>query len=118
MGLLQVRNEDRGALLGDRVRLADSYLTRLRGLLGTQGLESGQGLLISPSRGVHMFGMRYPLDVLLLDEAQRVKKCYVGLEPGKATGMHRGVRYALELPVGTIESTQTQEGDEIRWTPS
>ncbi len=96
--------------------MADRYLTRLRGLLGRPGLEAGEGLLIIPSRGVHMFGMKFPLDVLLLDDERRVRKLYPGLEPGQNTGMHRGIRYALELPVGMIEASMTQEGDELSWT--
>jgi uncharacterized membrane protein (UPF0127 family) len=47
-----------------------------------------------------------------------VRKVYQNLEPGQNTGMHRGIRYALELPVGVIEATQTQEGDELSWTTS
>jgi uncharacterized protein len=114
--MAEIRNATRATELGDRVRVADSYLSRLRGLLGRKGLDEGEGLLIVPSRGVHMFGMKFPLDVLLLDEDRRVRKVYPGLAPGQNTGMHRGVRFALELPVGMIEASMTQEGDELTWT--
>ena len=110
-----VKNRSRGTVLGERIEIADSFFTRLRGLLGRNGLGQGEGLLIVPSRGVHMFGMRFPLDVLLLDSERRVAGRYLGLAPGKATGMHRGIRYALELPVGMIESTSTGEGDSLDW---
>jgi uncharacterized membrane protein (UPF0127 family) len=110
-----VKNRSRGTVLGEQIEVADSFFTRLRGLLGRDGLGTGEGLLIVPSRGVHMFGMRFPLDVLLLDDQRRVAGSYPRLEPGKATGMHRGIRYALELPVGMIESTSTGEGDSLDW---
>jgi uncharacterized protein len=113
-----LENRTRGEVLGTGIGVADNYWTRLRGLLGRKGLAPGEGLLIVPSRGVHMFGMRFPLDVLLLDEGRTVRKVYQNLEPGQNTGMHRGIRYALELPVGVIEATQTQEGDELSWTTS
>ena len=116
--MLTVMNPTRGSDLGSRIRLADSYWSRLRGLLGRKGLDSGEGLLISPSRGVHMFGMRFAIDVLLLDEDRRVRKMFPALAPGRNTGMHRGIRYALELPVGVIEASRTQEGDELTWTRS
>jgi uncharacterized protein len=116
--LARSANVTRSRALGDRIHIANTYFTRLRGLLGRKGLEPGEGLLIVPSRGVHMFGMRFPLDVLLLDEERRVRKLYPNLQPGKTTGMHRGIRFALELPVGTIAATETQEGDEITWTTS
>jgi uncharacterized protein len=111
-----ISNAARGTVLGTNVGLASTRFTRLRGLLGRKGLELGEGLLIVPSRGVHMFGMRFPLDVLLLDENRIVRRLFPNLRPGKTTGMHRGIRFALELPVGTIAATDTQEGDELTWT--
>lgn len=116
MRTVRVRNCSRGALLGSHVGMADGWWRRLRGLLGRAGLDRGEGLLIAPSRGVHMFGMRFPLDVLLLDGERRVRSVHVDLQPGRTTGMHRDVRYALELPVGTIESSGTETGDELEWT--
>jgi uncharacterized membrane protein (UPF0127 family) len=112
---VRIQNRSRGTVLGERIEVADGFFTRLKGLLGRDGLGTGEGLLIVPSRGVHMFGMRFALDVLLLDSERRVAARYPALAPGKATGMHRGVRYALELPVGTIDSTSTGEGDSLDW---
>lgn len=97
--------------------MADTFWTRLRGLLGHPPLEQGEGLLIAPSRGVHMFGMRHPLDVLLLNPGRQVVACYPGLRPWRTTGIHHEARYALELPPGTIERTGTDRGDQLEWTP-
>jgi uncharacterized protein len=114
--MLEVRNECRDRVLGDRIGHADGRWSRLRGLLGRKGLAEGEGLLISPSRGVHMFGMRFPLDIVLLDAEGTVREVYPGLAPGRTTGMHKGVRHALELPVGVIASSGTQTGDKVQWT--
>jgi len=112
---VDVRNETRDRRLGGRVGLADGFWTRLRGLLGRPPLEAGSGLLITPSRGVHTWGMRYPLDVLLLDGARRVVAAYRGLGPWRSTSLHREARHALELPAGTIDRTGTLEGDVVTW---
>jgi uncharacterized membrane protein (UPF0127 family) len=113
MKQIRVWNRSRGTILGLRVEVADSFWTRLRGLLGRPGLPIGHGLLIAPSRGVHMYGMRFSLDVLLLDGERRVERMFAGLAPGQATGMHKGIRFALELPVGTIVGSGTREGDTL-----
>lgn len=118
MKRVEVWNRSRGTLLGGRVEVADSFWTRLRGLLGRSGLGDGEGLLIDPSRGIHMFGMRFPLDILLLDEQRRVEMRYQRLAPGKTTGMHGKIRFALELPVGTIDGSGTREGDTLDWEQS
>lgn len=112
---LHVRNRTRDTVLGDRIALADRFWSRLKGLLGRTGLGEGEGLLIEPSRGVHMYGMRFSLDVLLLDGDRQVKAGFPGLAPGQVTGIRKGVRYALELPVGTIATSGTREGDILDW---
>lgn len=112
---IRVLNADRQVELGDRIRVADSVWSRLRGLLGHPEPEPGEGLLIDPSRGVHMFGMSYPLDVLILDADRRVLACYASLPPGGRSAMLRDGRYALELPVGTIQATDTRVGHLLQW---
>ena len=115
--LLRVENETRGSTLGERIRVADGWWSRLRGLLGRPEPDAGEGLLIDPSRGVHMFGMRYPLDVLLVDEERRVLTVHESLEPWSRTRYHPDARYALELPTGTIQASGTETGDRLAWTP-
>lgn len=115
MERVRVENGERDAELGDRIAVADGWWSRLRGLLGRPPLEPGEGLLIAPSKGVHMYGMRYAIDVLLLDRERRVLATYPGLAPGRRTPLHRRARYALELPEGTIEASGTREGDVLRW---
>ncbi len=102
-------------MLGDRIGLADGFWTRLRGLLGRPEPQVGEGLLIVPSSGVHMYGMKYPLDVLFLGPDGRVVALYPGLEPGSRTKVHRGARAALEVPVGLIDDSGTQQGDLLEW---
>lgn len=56
------RNEQR--LLD--VRIAETYFSRLRGLLGIQ-LAPDVALYISPCRSIHMWGMGHALDVIFVD---------------------------------------------------
>lgn len=117
MKRIGVRNRTRERSLGERIALADGFWTRLRGLLGRPEPRTGEGMLISPSRGVHMYGMKYALDVILADAKGRVVALYPGLAPGKRTRVHRDAGYALEVPVGTIEATGTDRGDLLEWLP-
>jgi uncharacterized protein len=115
--LLQVDNASRGTSLGGRIELAASYLARLRGLLGRPPLLAGEGLLIAPSRGIHMYGMRFPLDVVFLSESGAVVALHAGLRPWRRTAYVRAARYALELPVGSIGASRTEVGDQVIWAP-
>ena len=114
---LRVLNLDRDAVLGTRVGLADGWWSRGRGLLGRRALHSGEGLLLTPCRSVHMFGMRFPLDVAFLDGEGTVVGQYPDLAPWRRTRWHRAARHALELPAGTLAATGTAPGDRVTWAP-
>ncbi|HKP48867.1 MAG TPA: DUF192 domain-containing protein [Gemmatimonadales bacterium] len=116
MRLLRVVNTRDDRELGGRVLLANRWLTRLRGMLARPAPLPGEGLLLSPCRSVHMFGMRYPLDVAFLDDRGGVVASYPALAPGARTRWHRQAVHALELPAGTLESSGTRVGDVLIWS--
>jgi protein-S-isoprenylcysteine O-methyltransferase Ste14/uncharacterized membrane protein (UPF0127 family) len=103
-------------VLADRLRVADTHWTRLRGLLGTRGLEPGEGLWIRPCNQVHMFGMRYPIDVVFLDDAGRVLRTVDALQPGCVSPRVRGAASVLELPAGTVARAGLTEGARVAIT--
>lgn len=118
MNRVSVMNRTRERLLGMRVGLADSWWLRLRGLLGRPELEPGEGLLLVPCSAVHTYGMKYPLDVLLLTRRGTVLATFPELAPWGRTPRLSDARYALELPAGTIEATGTRPGDRLAWFAS
>ena len=61
-------NATRGTVLGESIRVADTGLSRIVGLLGERALLPDEGLLIVPSQGVHTLGMLFPIDVVVLDD--------------------------------------------------
>lgn len=108
-----IRHSDSGALLGARVEVADGPLSRLKGLIGRDELNDGEGLLLTPCQAVHMYGVRFPVDVVFLDDTYAVVAVYQALEPGTRTQTHREARYALKLPVGSIAKAGLGLGDRL-----
>jgi uncharacterized membrane protein (UPF0127 family) len=113
--VIRVVNSARGVELGDRVRVADRWWPRLRGLIGHPQLTEGEGLLIESCQGVHMYWMKYAIDVAMLDKDKQVVELYPSLRPGKRSRMHWNARYALELPTGSLTRTGTEIGDQLDW---
>ena len=111
--MYSVRHATRGELLAARVRVADRAWSRLKGLIGESSLDVGEGLLFTSCQAVHMYGMRFPLDVVFMDESGAVVATYEELKPGHRTTVHRDAYYALELPAGTIQRTGTLVGDRV-----
>ncbi len=108
-----IRHSETGAVVGDRVELANRPWTRLKGLIGRDELMEGEGLILAPCQAVHMYGVRYPIDVVFLDECYAVVAIYEALEPGTRTQTHREAHYALELPVGTTTRSGLRIGDRV-----
>ncbi len=115
---LRISNPIRQSVLGDRIGIADTTLTRFVGLMGRGSLAPGHGLLIRPSNGVHTLWMRFSIDVLLLDREHRVLSVYGNLRPFRITAINWKASTALELPSGTIALTNTQLGDQLQLTPA
>lgn len=112
---LRIRQLQRDIVLATRVGLANKPWSRLKGLLGRSHLGPDEGLLLSPCKAVHMWGMKFSLDVAFLDASGCIIATYAELEPGQRTKMHRLARYALELPAGTLARTGTGRGDFLTW---
>ena len=107
-----VRNETRDTTLGDRVQRADSLVSRGVGLLGRGSLAVGEGVHFVPCDSIHMFFMRFAIDVVYLDRDLRVLKTVEALKPWRISGA-RGAKSALELPAGAIAASGTVRGDQL-----
>jgi len=110
---IRVRNLSRDTELADRAAVADTFWRRLKGLLGRDGLEPGEGLVIQPCDSIHMFGMRFPLDVLHLDRSGKVLKVVANIKPNHLGPIVWRSRTVIELPAGTAAATGTVPGDQI-----
>jgi|GEM_PF-319871 len=115
---MRVVNRTRKTVLGDKVRTAGTFLSRLVGLLGTAGIEEGGGLWIVPCRSVHTLGMRYPIDVAFVDARGIVVGVLGGLPPNRIGRVFRHARGALELRAGVLAATGTAPGDRLEFKPA
>lgn len=110
---VRVANLTRHTTVAERCRVASSARDRTVGLLGTKDLRRGEGLLIERSPSIHMFFMRYAIDVVFIDRHLRVRRLVRDLRPWRLVAWARGARDCIELPTGTIARTQTAIGDQL-----
>ena len=106
-----LRRED-GTSVCERCLLAETALTRMKGLLGRRELPSGEGILLKPASSVHMAFMRFPIDAVFLDRDMRVVKVAADLAPWRAAGA-RGSKSVLELPAGEAARRGLSVGDRL-----
>ena len=116
-GYCQIAQESQTKVIGNRIMVADGFLSRFKGLLGRTGLDEGEGLLISPCWSIHCIGMRFAIDAIFLDKQYRVVAIYPDLKPG-AMASNRKARYVLELKAGEAARHDIQVGELLRIEPS
>lgn len=114
---LRVVNETRQSIIGGQIHLADTVLARMRGFLLRRRPEAGEGIFLNPCKGVHMYWMRFPLDVLFVDRHGTVLAVHENLQPGRRTPVYRAAQCAIEVPAGTVAASGTRAGDRLSWRP-
>src|SRR5436305_449566 len=105
-----VRRSADGAVVCERCEIPESAFGRMRGLLGRDGLEPGGGMLIDRAPSIHMFFMRFAIDVVFLDRDRKVVRVVERLRPWRVASARRAVA-ALELPAGAAAAAGVAVGD-------
>ena len=111
---MRVVNRDRGTVLAEAADVADTSAKRRTGLLKHSSLLPGEGLWIAPCESVHSFGMKFAIDLVYLDRKRKVRKVRKNMVPRRVSACLTA-HSVLELPVGVIESSRTEAGDQLEF---
>ena len=106
-------NVGTGQPIARRVTRAESYVSRLIGLLGRRGLADDEGLWLEPCDSIHTFFMRFPIDVAFVDRHGFVIRCIERLRPWRATRLYAKARACIELAAGTLAAAGVREGSRL-----
>jgi hypothetical protein len=112
-------NRTRGTVLCDHLESAGGLAGQGRGLLGRDGLSAGAGMLFVsslPLMWMHMFFMRFAIDIVFLGRDGRVLHICHELRPWRLSPVVWRARKALELSAGAAAASSTQTGDLIELT--
>jgi uncharacterized membrane protein (UPF0127 family) len=115
--LMSARLAD-GTVIADCIKTADSYGSRLLGLMGRRALEPGEGLWFPGSDSIHMMFMRMPIDVLFLGEpdadgTRKVVDLRHRLPAWRGAAWVRGAKGCLEIESGVLAARGIKRGDHI-----
>ena len=108
-----VYNKTKETFLAFRVKVADSILGRLVGLLGRRSLQPDSGVWIVPANAIHTIGMLFSFDLVLIDKEFKVVGLRELVRPFRITWPERHAESVLELPAHTIFRSRTQIGDQL-----
>ena len=88
-----------GRVLASNVRIADSFFTRFRGLMGKKSLGDEEGLLLMRCSSIHCFFMKIPIDAVYLTKNMTVLGIET-LKPWRVGRFIKGTANVLELKAG------------------
>lgn len=111
---MPVINVSKKTWLATKVRHADNFVTRLVGLLKRTNLAPEEALWLSPSKGIHTIGMKFPIDVVFLNRDNFVVGLISGMAPYRISGIRFNAFSVLELPNSTIRKSRTEIGDQLK----
>src|SRR5260370_10422520 len=108
-------NQTRGTVVCEKLEDAGGLGGQSRGLLGRDGLEPGAGMRFengrfTPMMWMHMFFMRFAIDIVFLDRGGRVLKVDRNLKPWRVSAIVFGARVPLRLSPGAAGTPPTQQG--------
>jgi uncharacterized protein len=108
-------NRTRHSYLATHLTVAGTHWSRLRGLVGRDAAEFGEGdgLWIVPCRGVHTFAMSFPIDVIYLNAKKVVVCMEENLKPWRMGRISLKAASVIELPGKSLQANGTRVGDEI-----
>lgn len=99
---------DSGIIL--QVKIADTFLTRLCGLMMRRPLPPATALLIAPCNSIHMCFMRFAIDAVYLDRQGKILKITRHLRPWLGLSACWHAYSVLEMTAGQADALGLQPG--------
>jgi uncharacterized protein len=112
MRYVRVLNRTTDKVLAERAAVAETLWDRFRGLQLRADLPRGEGLVILPCESIHMFFMRFPIDVVFATREGRVVRVGRRRQPWTVGPFAPRALYCVELPAGA--AAETSEGHTIQ----
>ena len=112
----RVVNERTGRVVLTAARRAEGPWGSFKGLMFRGGLPPGHGLVFRKVAGVHTQFMRFPIDLIFLDKANRVTKVREAMPPWRFD--FTNAAGVIEMNPGAARAMDIQPGDRLRFEPN
>lgn len=126
---MKIRNNSTDKIITSQCEIADDFFSRLKGLMFSS--YEKDLLLISPtenisSSSIHMFFMKFPLDVIWINSKMKIVDIKKEILPinflkpktWKIYKPKQPAKYVLELKSGKIGKSNTKIGDKVQFLTS
>lgn len=85
-----------------KLKTYNTFLKRLKGLMFQRKPIKNEAIILEPCNSIHMFFMFFPIDVVFLDQENRVVKVKENVKPWTVIFPVKNAYKTIEMPVGSI----------------
>ena len=107
---MKITNVTKNKVIADNALEPKGFISQSIGLIGA---KKPYPLILRTSLGIHTFGVRFPIDILVLDKGDSVVSVKESLAPFRIFVWNPKFSKVIELPAGTIKKTKTSVGDKL-----
>ena len=102
MFLLKLIAEDHIVEIPINISKYNTFFNRLRGLMFRLKPIVNEGIILEPCNSIHMFFMFFPIDVVFLDDQNRIVYLKENVRPWSVILPKKHAQSVIELPTETI----------------
>lgn len=106
-------SQTKNSLVLEDLKIASSFYSRAKGLLGRERLEPQEGLWILRTFAIHTFFMKFPIDCVFVDQNLKVVGLRSGVKPWRMTTPVWRASHVIEVCQGTVQQRGIEIGDQL-----
>jgi Uncharacterized conserved protein len=109
---MEIYNKTKKVLLSSDAIAADTFIKRLKGMIGWKMSNSSKSILLIPCRSVHSFFMVFPIHLIFLDKKLKVVKIIKHFKPWRVSPYVWRAVSVMEIEAWE-EELEVDEGDDL-----
>lgn len=94
-----------------QVEVADSFASRLVGLMGRTNMQADSAMWIHQCNSIHTCFMKFPIDCVFVDKKLQIKRIVKQVAPWRLVWPIWGAHSVFEMPAGKASELNLKEGD-------
>ena len=111
---MKIINVTKATVLVTKVEIADTMISRMVGLLNRDSLGQDEAIVITKCKSIHMFFMRFPIDVIFVDRENHIVGVVERIKPFRLSPTFFKASYAIELAEGMVGRSHSTVGDTLK----
>ncbi|MBC77085.1 MAG: hypothetical protein CME64_13810 [Halobacteriovoraceae bacterium] len=104
---MRIVHKKTNKVIASQVRVANTFLSRLKGLMFIKQMKGFDAMLIENTNSVHNCFVRFSIDLIFINSEWKIVKIVKNFRPWRFSWIYFKARHVLELPAGSV-------GDEIQ----